>query len=478
MRRMKKWLGVLLATFVLVTGTIPLQASTNELSKARNYYLQNRDKTLSWADDILAVEAIGLEVEDKSNGFDVSEFLETDFSSLNAGALGKAIMAICLMEMNPRDVNGEDLVAMLEGYYQADGSFASTNPSEYASIYSVPFDVIALKIVGSTLDMSKTVTYFTSQQDVSGAFGYEFNGFHPDFAATAWVMMAFHYLGEQANVNKIVQYLDDEIDNTVHGWNQYGGVDANTQASVLWSLYEVGNKNYTKEYEALVTLQTSDGGFRYDLSRDDVADNLSTQQAMLAVGTHHQGSLFEKAKAEYTVAITPPVKDQTITSDSGEVMITGNIPSGATIRSQVVKDTKDLEKALQDVLHVTAKNMYVLDIHLVDATNAVIQPNGNVRVKVKIPEGFTTGFDVYRQETDGTLTKLTYQIDGEYVIFETSHFSKYAFVEVKVDDDVKTDTLDIVKTSDSSAIFISCGMLLLSGFFIYRNTLKKEEYIK
>lgn len=465
MKKMNKWLGVVLTMFVLLAGTIPVQANTDELSKAKTYYLEKREKTLAWADDILAVEAIGLEVENVSNGFDVSEFLETDFEALNAGALGKAIIAICLMEMNPRDINGVDLVAMLEGYYQADGSFASTNPSEYASIYSVPFDVLALKIVNSNLDMSKTVTYFTSQQDVSGAFGYESNGFHPDYAATSWVMMALHYLGEQANVTNIVQYLNNEIDDSVHGWNQYGGIDANTQATVLWSLYEVGQKNYAQEYEALVTLQTSDGGFRYDLSRVDKADNISTQQAMLAVGTNHQGSLLKKAQAEYTIAITN--QEQTVTNNDDSIKVSGRFPLGTTLQTQVVSDTADIKNALQNNLEVIVNRIYAIDISLIGTNNGIVQPNGNVTVQIKKPNGFTMGFAIYRQEIDGTFTKLTYQIDGEYVLFETSHFSKYIFVEGKTNKDSKEIEDEIVKTTDNTTISMMYSTLVVSALAIY-----------
>lgn len=492
MKRVQKVVGLWIALTVFLTGIVPISASNDEITKAKNYYLQESQKKLSYADDILAIEAIGLEVEDSKNGFDVSEFLDTDFTSLSAGALGKAILAICLMEKDPRDMEGVDLVKLLESYYQEDGSFANPNIEDWVSVGTVPFDVIALKVVNSKLDLRNTITYFTSQQDVSGAFGYEWNGFNVDFAYTGWAMLAMEYLGAKEAVNKTKQFIEKNNDVTLHGWVGYDSLDANTQSSILWPLFEMGEKEYVKEYQALLTFQCENGSFGY---KDNVDTNtLATQQAMLAIGTYRNGSIIEKAKKEYAIAITPPPSQQTLVSSTGELTITGVLPSGVSVVVNEVKDVKAIQEAMAKQLQMTAKNIYVLDITILDQTNAKVQPNGSVEVKVKMPADFSEATEVYRQESDGTLTKLSTKVENGYIIFTTDHFSKYVLVEKEVAVNIEKEQPaittpavaptpvvsnpnkeNIVRTGDNSAILLLSMMVISSGVIMAVLVLKKKK---
>ena len=60
-----------------------------------------------------------------------------------------------------------------------------------------------------------------------------------------------------------------------------------------------------------------------------------------------------------------------------------------------------------------------------------VQPNGEITVKVPLPDGFTTNkvFVCYVDSTNGKVTKIPCEVKDGYVIFKTNHFSEYAIVE-------------------------------------------------
>lgn len=59
-----------------------------------------------------------------------------------------------------------------------------------------------------------------------------------------------------------------------------------------------------------------------------------------------------------------------------------------------------------------------------------VKPNGRVTVKIPVPNGYDKDrCVVYRQETDGSWGILQAVVDGNYLVFETDHFSLYAIAE-------------------------------------------------
>lgn len=73
----------------------------------------------------------------------------------------------------------------------------------------------------------------------------------------------------------------------------------------------------------------------------------------------------------------------------------------------------------------SSANKIVVDISLVkDSTK--VQPNGEVTVKIPLPEGMNSEIcKVYREETDGTFTNMNACFGNGYMVFTTDHFSKY-----------------------------------------------------
>ncbi len=59
----------------------------------------------------------------------------------------------------------------------------------------------------------------------------------------------------------------------------------------------------------------------------------------------------------------------------------------------------------------------------------LVQPSGKVAVHIPIPEGMNSNTcKVYRQESDGSWTILDAHIEGNYLVFETDHFSLYSVI--------------------------------------------------
>ena len=62
-----------------------------------------------------------------------------------------------------------------------------------------------------------------------------------------------------------------------------------------------------------------------------------------------------------------------------------------------------------------------------------VKPNGKVTVKIPIPSGYDKNrCVVYRQESDGSWAILQATVEGNYLVFETDHFSLYAIAQANV----------------------------------------------
>ncbi len=82
-----------------------------------------------------------------------------------------------------------------------------------------------------------------------------------------------------------------------------------------------------------------------------------------------------------------------------------------------------------------------------------IQPEGNVTVRIPVPEGWDTeNIYVYHRDANGRLTEIKATVSGGYIIFTTNHFSEYLLSTTKlvattpcdVDGSGEVDELDSV----------------------------------
>lgn len=104
------------------------------------------------------------------------------------------------------------------------------------------------------------------------------------------------------------------------------------------------------------------------------------------------------------------------------------LPEGATLHVDVLSQENGFQLA-QNALSNVGSKLKVLDIYIQHA-GKVIQPDGTITVRVPIPAGFDkTRLALYYIATDGKKTQLPIQIDGNEVVFHTTHLSTYALVE-------------------------------------------------
>lgn len=101
----------------------------------------------------------------------------------------------------------------------------------------------------------------------------------------------------------------------------------------------------------------------------------------------------------------------------------------------------------------------------------LVQPNGKVKVYLPIPNGMNGNTcKVYRQEMDGLWTILNAHIEGNYLVFETEHFSLYSIVGETENISIYSLPINTIyntgDTLNSDGLVINVGGDLVSDGFI------------
>ena len=100
----------------------------------------------------------------------------------------------------------------------------------------------------------------------------------------------------------------------------------------------------------------------------------------------------------------------------------------------------------------------------------LVQPNGQVQVRIPIPDGLKAETcQVLRQESDGSWQFMTATRDGNYMVFYTNHFSLYAITGYKANLSVRTmpskTEYKVGENLDVSGLTLSLnGKTITSGF--------------
>lgn len=104
----------------------------------------------------------------------------------------------------------------------------------------------------------------------------------------------------------------------------------------------------------------------------------------------------------------------------------GNIDGEAVLQVFRVSDSDVIEVVLDDDNPLQQHQLYNISFVKDDK---LVQPNGKVTVRIPIPTGMQTNTcKVYRQEENGRWTVIDARVEGNYLMFETDHFSYYAVV--------------------------------------------------
>jgi hypothetical protein len=120
----------------------------------------------------------------------------------------------------------------------------------------------------------------------------------------------------------------------------------------------------------------------------------------------------------------------TITDDATGVTVDAGdnlVPEGAGLAVSRIADGEGFDRAsaaLADVSDAFA----LFDISLTDKDGALVQPLGNVRLSIPIPDGLGGDVSVYRVNDDGTKTFIVAEVLDGKAVFNVNHFSLYALV--------------------------------------------------
>ncbi len=134
----------------------------------------------------------------------------------------------------------------------------------------------------------------------------------------------------------------------------------------------------------------------------------------------------------------------------------GNMDSEAVLQVFRISDNDAIEIILDNKNPLEKHALYNICFVKDDQQ---VQPNGKVKVYVPIPEGLVGNTcKVYRQETDGSWTILDAAVEGNYLTFETDHFSLYAVVGNRAE--LKITSLPYKLTYLPNSTIDTAGMVL------------------
>lgn len=368
---MKKLMRFTVALALVCACIVPINAQSSTLAKAQSYWLNNNE--LSGLDAVLAVESLGLDVEDEKNNFTLNYSFEAPTNSygdeityeeMDAGYLAKNIMALAAIKSDPAKLKLKDgstinLIDLLKSKIDENGNvdYGSANPES-----STAYTMFALAIVDESYNLDKLGLNLTEMQLSDGSWGYNGAWGGPDI--TGWALAALSLCNNtyQASIDKALAYLASiQIDNG--GYNSAFGVNCNSQACAVWGILEydiqgVKNGTYNKgtgnPYDLLLQFMQEDGSFGASLDVD-YGNAYATVQAALTVGVYENGSLIDNIKAQYDEMLNP--KNDQPEPTPAPAPVTPSTPADKSITS--VKTGDDAVIALTVSSLIISGGMYL-----------------------------------------------------------------------------------------------------------------------
>ena len=211
----------------------------------------------------------------------------------------------------------------------------------------------------------------------------------------------------------------------------------------------------------IVALPSEDKVTKNDADKVINADNsygkLNNEQKQL-VGIE----LFNKLKA-----VSQMFKKLLLTDENTGISVTGiggtNFNQNVNlVVNSIISENKLTQKTQEKVSTViNGRNVVELyDIYLI-SNNEKIQPNGNVLVKILLPPSIRANKDLQliNLKDTGEVINVNFTRDGDYLIFEANHFSKYGI----------TVKRDITKFIVYFIVVVIVFVVTIISFIYYKN---------
>ena len=249
-----------------------------------------------------------------------------------------SILSLLLLEQDPSEVNGRDLVKELAAKQNADGGF--TGAYGPASANELPFAILALDLAKGAYNQQGAMDAITALRKPDGGYSWDSSAAvgNVDTSGLALFCLADTDLGKDV-LAPTVAYLKSTLnaEGFFVGKDAYATANACSQATAVLGLVTAGvdmsEGDYAQAVNALLSLQSDEGGFLYD-SASEEPDYYSTYQGVLALVA---------LKLNETPVTSPPETEtttDTTTGDSSDTApATTSADSAATDAEQAVTTT-------------------------------------------------------------------------------------------------------------------------------------------
>lgn len=139
-----------------------------------------------------------------------------------------------------------------------------------------------------------------------------------------------------------------------------------------------------------------------------------------------------------------------------------------------VSDQADIASSFENAIDTQSNQYEIYNICFVK-DNEEQEINTDVTVRIPIPKNFDKNKSaIYRQEKDGSWTKLNSRLDGNYLVFETNHFSFYAIAESPAVDEPETTLISSITLNMKNATVAKNGTIRLNAAITPSNATNPE----
>jgi prenyltransferase/squalene oxidase-like repeat protein len=234
-----------------------------------------------WAS--LGLEGAGVNPLDVEHGdaTPISYLAGTVGQVKTTGDLERTILAVRGAGLDPRRVQGHDLVSRMLARQGGDGSFSG-------QVNQAAFGVLAMRAAGASGAIGRTAGWLRDHQNSDGGWGFAV-GTASDADTTGAVLQALGASGSRAGIAAGVSFLRS-VQRPGGGFPLSGGaVNAQSTAYAVQGLIAAGvapasvRQGGKSGLDYLASLQAPDGHYRYSASSDQTPVWV-TGQALMAVG--------------------------------------------------------------------------------------------------------------------------------------------------------------------------------------------------
>ena len=200
-----------------------------------------------------------------------------------------------------------------------------------------------------------------------------------------------------------------------HEWDEGDTMEASTCTVPGTILYHCKNCTATKEEALPLAEHTWDAGI------------VKTAATYLAEGEMlYTCTLCPATKTEVIDKLVP---DETKTNEENGISVSYQndvLPTDLQVNVDQLFDGVSFKAINREIGNVKTA---LFNITL-EANGEPVQPNGPVLVKLPIPAGYNKDkLSIYYISNDGTTHLIPSYVDGDYIYFETDHFSEYAIID-------------------------------------------------